>query len=125
MALELSLFGGFIVSILPPLLWLPLQDKGFGAGGAGGQTISISSSDPPPAAVSLHCHTAVSIHTDWGPIYSVHHGTARGEELQAKPPPHSRSAHKETVALCDYSLLTTDKSGLSTGKVAEAGFEVP
>lgn len=95
--------------------------------GRGGQTISISSSDPPhphPSAVSLHCHTAVSTHADWGPVYSVHHGTARGEELQAKPPPHSRSAHKETGALCYYSLLTTDKSGLSTGKVAEAGFEV-
>ena len=122
MALELSLFGGFIVSILPPLLWLPLQDKGFGAGG-GGETISISSRDP-PSAVSLHCHTAVSALADWGPVYSVHHGTARGEELQAKPPPHSRSDHKETGALCYYSLLTTDKSGLSTGKVAEAGFEV-
>lgn len=95
--------------------------------GRGGQTISISSSDPPPprpSAVSLHCHTAVSTHADWGPVYSVHHGTARGEELQAKPPPHSRSAHKETGVLCYYSLLTTDKSGLSTGKVAEAGFEV-
>lgn len=77
---------------------------------------------PHPPAVSLHCHTAVSTHTQTGARYtSVHHGKWRGKELQGKPkplhPPHPHSGRKETGALC-YSLLTTNNSGLSTGRLA-------
>lgn len=86
MALELSLFGGFIVSILPPLLWLPLQDKGFGAGGAGGQTISISSSDPAPQ-LSPCIATQLSPYTQTGAQYTLSI-TAQREARNSKPSPH-------------------------------------
>lgn len=90
MALELSLFGGFLVSVLPPLLRLPLQALGFGAGGGDFclQERYPSPTPPPAPAVSLHCHTAVSTHADrggGGSIICVHH--SRGEERRPKPSP--------------------------------------
>ena len=90
MALELSLLGGFLVSVLPPLLWLPLQALGFGAGGGDFclQKRYPSPTPPPAPAVSLHCHTAVSTHADrdgGGSIICVHH--SRGEERRPKPSP--------------------------------------
>lgn len=124
MVLESSRFGGVIISILPPFLWQPPQDMGFGVWG--GDSCLQQQHSPHPPAVSLHCHTAVSTHTDWGPIYFCPSGQMerQGDPSQAPHPhPHPHSDHKETGALC-YSLLTANNSGPSTGKLVEAGFAV-
>ena len=93
MALELSLLGGFLVSVLPPLLRLPLQALGFGAGGGDFclQERYPSPTPPPAPAVSLHCHTAVSTHADRdeGGQYHLGPSQPRGRETpQAKPAAH-------------------------------------
>lgn len=90
MALELSLFGGFIVSILPPSLWLPLQGKGFGAGGAGGaDDFHLQQRPPPPPAPQLSpcIATQLSPHTQTGAQYTLSI-MAQREARNSKPSPH-------------------------------------
>ena len=113
MALELSLLGGFLVSVLPPLLWLPLQALGFGAGGGDFclQKRYPSPTPPPAPAVSLHCHTAVSTHADrdgGGAVSSVSI-TAEGKrdapsQARSPPPPPRPVLIVETGASYYWSL---------------------
>lgn len=128
MALELSLFGGFLVSVLPPLLRLPLQALGFGAGGGNFclQERYPSPTPPPAPAVSLHCHTAVSTHADRGGVgggavssVSITAEGKRDAPSQARspcpPPPRpvliiKRPEHRVT-GVCELQISQAGQQG--------------
>lgn len=118
--------GGFLVSVLPPLLRLPLQALGFGAGGGDFclQERYPSPTPPPAPAVSLHCHTAVSTHADrgGGGQYHLCPSQPRGRETpqakpaaRAPPPPRpvliiKRLEHRVT-GVCELQISQADQQG--------------
>lgn len=79
---------------------------------------------PTPSCLAALPHSCLHTHRLGLNILLSIIANGGAESAKPSPPPHPHSDHKETGALC-YSLLTTNNSGLSTGRLAETGFEVP